>query len=338
MTTKQQYFIHYEMLKFLIRMDVSVTFLSGWECTQEPIFEKYINHLSDMRAYSDSPTEKLTLKNLSNSIYGKTLSNPRNRFNFTYMTSDDSIELRQKKIACQNSVIMGIYISSKFITPDIMQIKSRKRNAHNTNPILIGSSVLDHSKLRMLSLYYEKLKPVFKDKIEINYHDTDSLFLEIHEKNPFKKMSKLKNHFDFSVYDQNHVIHKYLSQNEIDDGQGRVGSLKDDFAKQGVFSFQIILQKKQYSNLLLSPVEGEDGNFVFKQNITCKRLDEKQLSIYNYLECLLSNSSTPQNRYKINSTKGGVNLSKQRISGLNNHDNSGFLHSCQVHMSAFGSS
>ena len=74
-------------------------------------------------------------------------------------------------------------------------------------PICLGFSVLELSKLLMCEKYYDKLQPFFgQENIQLHYMDTDSFVLSVNTKDIIKDLKNLEDMFDFSSLDENHEL------------------------------------------------------------------------------------------------------------------------------------
>ena len=111
-------------------------------------------------------------------------------------------------------------------------------------PIYVGFTVLEKGKWEMYNFHY--YFTIRKFNTRLLFTDTNSLYYELHEKNPYKKIYKYKELFDLSNYP---VSSKYCcSDNKI-----VVGKMKDEFGGKSVVKF-VGLKSKMYSIL------GESSN------------------------------------------------------------------------------
>ncbi|GBN27375.1 hypothetical protein AVEN_80271-1 [Araneus ventricosus] len=101
-------------------------------------------------------------------------------------------------------------------------------------------TVLELSKLYMFQLYYDILKPVYKERINLIYTDTDSLCLEVLTDDFYNDLVKqFKNLMDFSNYDASHKYHSTKHQSLL-------GYLKDETRGVPIKEF-CALRPKMYS-------------------------------------------------------------------------------------------
>ena len=75
------------------------------------------------------------------------------------------------------------------------------------NPIYLGFTVLEVSKLLMYETYYDILQPYFgRENIQLHYMDTDSFVLRVNTKDIIKDLKNLENIFDFSNLEKYHEL------------------------------------------------------------------------------------------------------------------------------------
>ena len=242
MTKKKSYFAHYKIVSFLLSEGINVKLKAGWTFNQSPIFKGYIKNLADLRKNTDSKLHKSLFKLLSNIIYGKSLQTARNRVNFLYIHATGDQDYNAQKIEGKNKISKCYFKSSRFLTSDIIQIRSVPRRVPTNHPLLIGSTVLDLSKLKMLELYYHHILPKFGSNQKIVYHDTDSFIMTLEGEEVSKKISEL-DIFDFNSFGENDPIRGYISDDLIQSTKGVVGKLKNELGSAQLMGM-IVLKKK----------------------------------------------------------------------------------------------
>ena len=68
---------------------------------------------------------------------------------------------------------------------------------------MVGQANLDKSKELMYEVWYDVMKPRYKDKSKLLYMDTDSFIMNIQTEDIFKDMNEIVHEwFDTSKYDQ----------------------------------------------------------------------------------------------------------------------------------------
>jgi len=105
-------------------------------------------------------------------------------------------------------------------------------------PIFLGMSILDLSKVRMYSFYYDVLKARYKDDIILIYTDTDSNFLQTFTEEVFEDWKEINDYMDFSGYDKNHPCYDATNKKVL-------GKFKDEMDGKNITNF-IALKPKMY--------------------------------------------------------------------------------------------
>ena len=83
-------------------------------------------------------------------------------------------------------------------------------------PIYLGFTVLELSKLLMYETYYDILQPYFgQENIQLDYMDTDSFVLSVNTKDIIKDLKNLEDIFDFSNLYKNHELFSNKNKKEI---------------------------------------------------------------------------------------------------------------------------
>ena len=71
-------------------------------------------------------------------------------------------------------------------------------------PIAVAQAILDKSKELMYEFWYDIIKPMYKDKPNLSYMDTDSFVIDIQTDDVFKDFEKIVHKwFDKSAYGDN---------------------------------------------------------------------------------------------------------------------------------------
>ena len=83
-------------------------------------------------------------------------------------------------------------------------------------PIYLGFSVLELSKLLMYETYFEKIQPCFgQENIHLHHMDTDSFVLSVNTKDFIRDLKTWEDIFDFSNLDKNHELFSYKNKKVI---------------------------------------------------------------------------------------------------------------------------
>ena len=123
-----------------------------------------------LRKDAKNDFEKDFYKVMSNSVFGKTMENVRNYRDIQLATSE---KMRKRLVSEPN------YHAHKKLSDHLMAIEMKKTKVKMTKPIYLGLSILNISKNLMYKLWYDYIKPKYKDRAKLCYMDTDSFDIYI---------------------------------------------------------------------------------------------------------------------------------------------------------------
>ena len=162
--------------------------------------EKYKNFNTQKRNQAAHDFEKDFYKILNNAFYGKTMENVRNRLKIKFVKKDN-----YREIVKQQSKLTFNGIHNSYENCDSYTFKQNE--VLMDEPIYLGFTVLELSKLLMYETYYDILQPYFgQENIQLHYMDTDSFVLSVNTKDIIKDLKNLEDIFDFSNLDKNHEL------------------------------------------------------------------------------------------------------------------------------------
>ena len=132
---------------------------------------------------------------MSNSVYGKTLENVRNRVN-VYITND---EKQKRRLAAKPHFKHATHFGE-----DIAAVHMGKIEVDLNKPVYCGASILDLSKNIMYRFHYGYAKEKWRG-LKVLYTDTDSLIYKIETEDVFADTAvDVEKWFDTSGYPKNH--------------------------------------------------------------------------------------------------------------------------------------
>ena len=222
-------------------------------------------------------------KKCNNSIYGKTIENPRKRCNVDLVNCVERAEKLNRSPE---------YLNFTIFSEKLVAIHKKKTIVKCMKPIYIGFVVLELSKLKMYQTYYKYLKPKFGDRIKLLYTDTDSFILHIESDDLYEGIKlDVSKHFDTSKYPKDHPL--YNPNNAF-----KLGYVKDECNGKIMCEFCGTCAKS-YSYT----VEGE------KDVIKCKGVKDSaadELTINDYLNCVFDGVEKTVSFNIIHSTKHDI--------------------------------
>ena len=120
---------------------------------------------------------------MNNSVYGKIVENLRKRIKIRAVkNSQDFIKYTSRPTRVNWKVFENI----------VAAIHGKKISLTLNKLIYVGFTVLERNKWEMYNFHYNFM--IRKFNIRLLFTDTDSLFYEIHGKNPHKKCTSAKNY------------------------------------------------------------------------------------------------------------------------------------------------
>ena len=137
---------------------------------QEAWLKPYIDMNTKLRKQAKSEFEKDFIKLRNNSVFGKTMENVRKHGDIELVTTE---EKRIKLVSEPN------YDTTKHFSKNMLAIKMKNTKVKMNKPVYLGMSILDISKTLMYEIWYDYVKPKYKDKAKLCYMDIDSFVIHI---------------------------------------------------------------------------------------------------------------------------------------------------------------
>ena len=137
---------------------------------------------------------------------GKSIENTRNRLECKLLSSVEKLAHYQRQPNYKSYKIINEDLVAVFLTAKIAQLKK---------PFAVGVTILELSKLLLYQEFYGVLYPNFEN-LEVLMSDTDSfIFKSTNIPNIEDKLSKLKNHFDFSNLPPTNKLYDQTNKNQL---------------------------------------------------------------------------------------------------------------------------
>ena len=118
----------------------------------------------------------LTFKILMNSLFGVMMTRVQHFKDFKIVTTEQQVDKQTSK---------PNFITRNIVNEDLSILEMGKLSIIHSYPILIGSIILQNSKLHMFNYLYKIYPKLFGDDYKILYMDTDSIYAKLnmtHEK------------------------------------------------------------------------------------------------------------------------------------------------------------
>ena len=177
---RDNYILHYRNLQLYISLGMVVTRIyAGIIFDQAPVIKKYIDFNLEQRAKAVNKFDVDFYKLLSNSLYGKTIENPERR---------TKVKLCNDPRTYEEYVGKPNFKSAKIINGQLAGVEMKYSAIKINKPFYIGMSILDLSKWHMYNFHYNVMKPIFGERINLLYTDTDSLMYKIESEDVYKEL------------------------------------------------------------------------------------------------------------------------------------------------------
>ena len=139
----------------------------------------YIDLLFEKKSYYKSIGDvsmSLTFKILANSLFGVMMTRVQNFKDFKIVTTEQQVDKQTNK---------PNFITRNIVNENLSILEMGKLSVIYSYPILIGSIILQNSKLHMYEYLYKIYPKIFGDDYKVLYMDTDSIYVKLnmsHEK------------------------------------------------------------------------------------------------------------------------------------------------------------
>ena len=269
---KVKYVVHYRNLQYYLSLGTSLIKIHRvLKFKQSNWLKEYIEFNTEKRKNAVSEFEKIFFKLLINCIYGKNMENIRKRI---------SVKLISNSKDYLRCVSKPNFISQKIFDKNFIAVHQMKSVLTLNEPIYVGFSILELSKLLMYKFHYDYVCNKYDAKLL--FTDTDSLVYEINSKDVYEQCFKDKELFDFSGYP---IDSKYYDSTT----KKVLGKMKDEFNAVKIVEF-VRLKSKMYSLI------GVDDREVNKSKGINKKLRHKE-----YVDVLFNKKVARHNMKRIQS-------------------------------------
>ena len=256
----------------------------------------YIDFLFDKKSYYKSIGDvgmSNTFKILANSLFGVTMTRCEKFKDFKIVTNANQVDKQVKK---------PNFSSRNIINDNLSILEMEKTSVVYSYPILIGSVILQNSKVHMYSYLYKIYPRLFRDNYKVLYMDTDSIYAKLN-----------MTHEEYIE-----ILQKNKDLFGKDIGQIEPGSLNNPI-QEGVF-----LSSKSYSYICKNDIP--NNKHKMKNNILHTKgimnYYSQQYIDHNFFKQILLNNNKPQkisfNTISVKNQQISTNkITKNNIESLN---------------------
>ena len=145
-----EYMVHYRMLKFYVKMGVTVTKTHRViKFKKDYICKDYIQNNTNKRATAKTEAETDVSKLMNNSLYGRMCLNPLHFLQSMFLHDEEKIMKSISKPTFKHITKQKDYSQIEYI---------KKKNEYDS-PVYVGVTILELGKLHMYDVFYNILQP-----------------------------------------------------------------------------------------------------------------------------------------------------------------------------------
>ena len=100
------------------------------------------------------------------------------------------------------------FVDGKICNENMFEYLKKHTIMKLDKPMLLGSCILDTSKIVMANVHYKHIKSTYGKNATLIYSDTDNLMYRIITDDVYEDMTKHNDMFDFSDYPKDHQSYK----------------------------------------------------------------------------------------------------------------------------------
>ena len=269
---------------------------------------------TELRNLAKDDFEKDLFKLMNNSVFGKTMQNVRKHRDIKLVTTDKK---RRKLVSEPN------YHTMNCISENLSIIEMNETRLKMNEPIYVGLSILDISKILMYEFWYEYMRPKYEDNAKLCYMDTDSFIINIKTENFYKDIANdVENRFDTSNYEVNRPLPTGKNKKVI-------GLMGDELGGKVITEF-VALRPTTYSYLMDACKEDE------KAKGTKKCVVKRMIKFNDYKNCLLNDEVVLKSQQNFKSKGHNVHTENINKIALSSNDNKRIILSDKVTSYPYG--
>ena len=184
-------YVSFEMYEMMRSLGYKVKIKRILDYRHEDFMRPYINFLFEKKSYYKFINDvgmSNTFKILANSLFGVMMTRVEKFRDFKIICTEEQADKNIKK---------PNYLCRNIVNENLSIVELEKTSVIYSYPILIGSIILQNSKVRMFEYLYKIYPKVFGDNYKVLYMDTDSIYNKLymsHDKY-LEILEKNKNYF-----------------------------------------------------------------------------------------------------------------------------------------------
>jgi hypothetical protein len=202
-----EYAVHSANLKYYLRAGMKLLRIRrGVAFRQRRFIAPYVEMCTRKRQMSKTKAESNIFKLLINSLYGKMIESNDKKMDCRFNFHELQAEKRFRCPTLKGTVICGDDFSVSF---------HRKREVAMGQSWAVGFGILERSKLIMQKLFYDVIRPAFRNRVTMLMSDTDSFCMLVEDTDVDSAVRKLSPVMDFSNYPPEHELYDASNKNVL---------------------------------------------------------------------------------------------------------------------------
>ena len=142
---------------------------------------------TELRKAAKKEFEKDLFKLMNNSVFGEAMENIRKHRDIKLVTTDK----KRSKLASEPN-----YHTINLISEDLSTIEMKKTKVKMNQPIYLGLSILEFSKIVMYEFWYDYMKPKYGNDVKLCYMDTNSFIMNIKTKDFYEDIDNNTSNYE----------------------------------------------------------------------------------------------------------------------------------------------
>ena len=167
-------YLSFEMYEMMRSLGYKIKIKMILEYKHENFMKPYIDFLFEKKSYYKSIGDigmSNTFKILANSLFGVMMTRVEKFRDFKIVCTEEQVDKQVKK---------SNYLCRNIVNENLSIVELEKQSVIYSYPILIGSIILQNSKVRMFEYLYKIYPKVFGNDYEVLYMDTDSIYSKLY--------------------------------------------------------------------------------------------------------------------------------------------------------------
>ena len=166
-------YISFEIYEMLKSLGYRINIKKILEYKHTNFMKPYIDFLFEKKSYHKgigNVCMSRTFKILANCLFGVMMTRVERLKNYKIVTTEDQVDKKTNK---------PNFISRNTINENLAILEMEKLSVVYSYPILIGSIILQNSKVHMYNYLYKIYPKLFGDDYKVLYMDTDSIYAKL---------------------------------------------------------------------------------------------------------------------------------------------------------------